>query len=41
MANTFDFLEVKFQELTTNVNNWVKSLYNKADIITKENKIYF
>ncbi len=32
MANTFDFIEVKFQELTENVNTWVKSLYNKSDI---------
>ncbi len=32
MANTFDFLEIKFQELTTNINAWIKSLYNKSDI---------
>ena len=32
MANTFNFLEVKFQELTTNVNVWIKDTYNKSDI---------
>lgn len=32
MANTFNFLEVKFQELTENVNVWIKDLYNKSDI---------
>lgn len=32
MANTFDFLEVKFKELTDNVNNWIKDLYNKSNI---------
>ncbi len=32
MANTFNFLEVKFQELTDNVNEWIKDLYNKSDI---------
>lgn len=32
MANTFNFLEVKFQELTDNVNQWIKDTYNKSDI---------
>ncbi len=32
MANTYNFLEVKFQELTDNVNKWIKDLYNKSDI---------
>lgn len=32
MANSFDFLEVKFKELTQNVNTWIKDLYNKSDI---------
>src|SRR6478735_105251 len=32
MANTFDFLEVKFKEQTDNVNNWIKDLYNKSNI---------
>lgn len=31
MANSFDFLEVKFQELTTNLNKWIKDLYSKSD----------
>jgi hypothetical protein len=32
MANSFNFLEVKFQELTDNVNTWIKDLYNKSDL---------
>lgn len=32
MANSFNFLEVKFKELTDNVNQWIKDLYNKSDI---------
>jgi hypothetical protein len=32
MANSFNFLEVKFQELTENVNTWIKDLYNKSDL---------
>ncbi len=32
MANSFDFMEVKFKELTENVNNWIKDLYLKSSI---------
>jgi len=32
MANSFNFLEVKFQELTQNVNQWIKDLYFKSNI---------
>lgn len=32
MANTFNFLEVKFRELTDNIKDYVRSLYNKSDI---------
>jgi hypothetical protein len=32
MANSFNFLEVKFKELTDNVNVWIKDLYNSSDI---------
>jgi hypothetical protein len=32
MANSFDFLEVKFNELTTNVKKWTQDLYNKSNI---------
>lgn len=31
MANTFNFIEVKYQELTTNVKQWIKDLYDKSD----------
>lgn len=31
MAKVFDFLEVKFQELTENVNQFIKDLFNKSD----------
>lgn len=30
--NTFNFLEVKFKELTDNVNTFIQDLYNKSDI---------
>ncbi len=32
MANTFNFMEVKFKELTNNVNTFIKELYNKSNI---------
>lgn len=32
MSNSFNFLEIKFKELTDNVNSWIKDLYNKSDI---------
>ena len=33
MSNTYNFLEVKFQELTTNVNTWIQNLYQKSNIL--------
>lgn len=32
MANTYDFVEVKFNELVDNINTFIKDLYNKSDI---------
>ena len=32
MSNSFNFLEVKFQELTQNVNTWILNLYSKSNI---------
>jgi hypothetical protein len=32
MSNSFNFLEVKFQELTQNVNTWIQNLYNKSNL---------
>lgn len=31
MANTFDFLEIKFKELSDNVKTYIKDLYNKSN----------
>lgn len=32
MANSYDFLEVKFNELTTNVKTWIQKFYFKSNI---------
>lgn len=32
MANFYEFIELKYSDLTSQINNWLKSVYSKSDI---------
>lgn len=40
MANSFDFIEIKYNELVENINTFIKELYNKSDYNLSEASPY-